>query len=367
MKKLFLALCAFSAMSLVACHKDDPQPTPQGGNDNPQQEEIPVGEGIYNPAVHISSIVYNDGTPADIWIWENRKLQSINNSDNCGGYTPVSMFNYDGWRLSQMTMSGDMPAVVNYTYVGNSLNSINISSGGMQMADIQLRHTGDMITHMDIDVNETMLQLLIDMLGEGGFDYGDDVFTSVLGRDLVRSMARSAKAAYGEKLSVQSTQFAADIIWDGYNVSRILLSAQLELGITGEELSQIMSFDSSMAIYATLLNYVAGDQELPLDVTINDTMDYTYDDHANPLKGFLGNLDVAALSSNNVTSSANHGSMNADITITIPILGDQHIPFGQSLGDGQTLVITYTYNTAGYPAMTEDSDGKQTTYSYSEN
>lgn len=366
MKKLFFALCAVAALGMTACNKEN-QNNGNNGNNN-QQEQIPEGEGIYNPAKHIASVEYGDAT-VETWNWVDRKLQSITTSD-FDGNNSMATFSYNGWRLSQMTMEGgDFPGTVTYSYSGDKMSNFTISSAGMQMASVDIVHTGDKITHLDMNVDNAALQMLVNMLGNMG-DFGG-LFTPAMGNQLTASIARAAQAATkGGKFTVGDTEFDVDFTWTGENVSRVLLTATINVGVTGDELSQLMSLDPSMSTYASLLSYVAGDQELPVVVTVNDTMEYTYDNHVNPKQGFFGavniTLDADMLSANNTASATNHGTVSADITITIPFLGAQHIPYSQAIGDGEIIDYTYIYNAAGYPATVEGSDGSVTIYTYQE-
>lgn len=358
MKKLFFALCAVAALGLTACHKDDNQPSGGGGN---HQDEIPSGEGIYNPAMHITSVIYDDERLPEFWLWQDRKLQSINEDENCGAYSTTASFSYDGWRLVQAEMFGDMPATIGYTYADGKLSRLDIATEGMPIANADVMHTGDKITHIDINVNEQMIQMILQMLSQ---DYNPFKMQSA---DLGAGIVRATKAAtHDGKLSVSSTSFAADLVWDGDNVSRMVLNAEVVLGVTIEELRQMLPLDSIAGNLASLLSYISAGQELPLTVTIHDTTEMTYDSHNNPLQGFLGRIDASMLSANNVTSLTNSGVMNADLTISIPILGDQHIPYSMPLGDGITQTFNYTYNNAGFPAMMEDGNGIMTIYSYQE-
>lgn len=359
MKKLLFSLMAVSALFMTACHKDPVQPSDGGGN---QEEQIPTGDGVYNPGRHISTLVYDDNRAPEIWLWEDSKLVSINEDDYCGGYTPVSTFTYNGWRLAQTVTTGDMPATVRYTYSGDKLSSLNILSGGMQMAMADVQHTGDKITHIDIDIDDTFLQMIIGMINNGGFNFGD-----LFGKQLGASMGRMVDAAtQGGKFSVSSTAFAADLEWNGDNVSRMVVTGQVVMGVTVEELQQVLPLDSVMGAMASLLAYISDGQELPLTVIINDTTDLLYDSHTNPMQGFLGKIDPSILSANNVTQLYNRGMMDADLTISIPYLGDRHIPYSMPLGDGIVQHFVYTYNAAGYPLTVEDDSGVMTIYSYTE-
>ena len=364
MKKLLFSLMAVSALLLTACHKDPVDPS-NGGN---QQEQIPTGDGVYNPGRHISSLVYDDDRAAEIWLWDNGKLMSLNEDDYCGGYTPVSTFTYNGWRLAQTVTTGDLPATVKYTYNGDKLSGLNILSGGMQMATADVLHTGDKITHLDININDAFLQMMIGMINNGGFNIGDIFNMSAgFGKQLGTSMGRVLDAAtQGGKFSVSSTAFTADLEWNGNNVSRMVVTGEVVMGVTVDELQQVLPLDSLMGGMASLLAYISAGQELPLTVTVNDTTDLSYDSHVNPLQGFFGKIDPSILSANNVTQLYNRGTMTADLTISIPYLGDQHIPFSMPIGDGVMQHFNYTYNGAGYPFTVEDDSGVMTIYSYTE-
>lgn len=357
-------------MSLAACHKDKPEPV--NPSDTPQQEEIPVGEGIYNPAAHITSLSTDDGSPDEIWVWENRKLKSINSSDGNGGSTPTSSFTYNGWRLSQANtiIQDQLPAIVSYSYANDKLSSMAISSQGMPMATADVLHVGERITHLDLNVSDVLIQMIVQMVGQGGlggFDFG-------LGPQMNNSIARIGNAlqtfggqhSRNGKFSISSTDIEADLTWEGDNVSRMIMTAEVVMGVTVEELQQILPLDSIMGAMASLLAYVSAGQELPLTLTVVDTTDMSYDSHNNPVQGFFGRLDPSILSANNVTALNNHGMMNLDLTITIPFLGDQHIPYSMPLGEGVVQTYSYTYNAAGFPATMEDNEGFITTYNYQE-
>lgn len=334
-------MCAVAALALTACHKEPAQPN--GGQDI----QIPTGEGIYNPGMHITGVV-NDYQTAETWIWQDGKLQSINQDDNCGGYTPINEFEYNGWRMSQMTMYGDLPGTVSYAYTGDKLSGFSITSGGMPVATAEVLHTGDQITHLDLEINDEMLQMALSMLGEGGFPLP----------------FKGGKE--GGKLSLTSTEFYADLIWDGDNVSRMELAGQVVMGVTVEEIQQYLPLDSIMGSMVSLLGYLTAGQELPLTITINDTTILEYDNHANPLQGLLGRFDPSILSANNVTMLENRVSAVATLTISLPFIGSHDFSYPLPISRNTALFFTYTYNAAGYPATVEDSDGGTKIYTYQE-
>jgi len=376
MKKIFFVFCTIAALALVACNREDPAPDNNGGGNN--GPNIPEGEGIYNPVgAHISTIEFSNGEGADQnWIWSDYKLQRIDEMDDAGNFLPAYTYSYNGWRLSQMLMMSDqMPGTVDYTYTNDKLTGISISTSGMTIGDATfVRDNADKVTHIDIVANQQMIEMLINILSENFFGEEDgddegskDMLTTVFGNDLTRAMAVTAKALYGDrKLSVSSTDFAVDFTWNGENVSQVIISAAISGGITINELNEIVDLESVVdPNILGLLSALSGDQELPLDITVGDTIDYTYDQMNNPFKGFLGQPDVSCFSANNVASSHTYGTMKAALTVTVPFLGDQQIPFSQPIDDELTS-FTYNYNAGNFPTMRESSNDVTVTYTYSE-
>lgn len=373
MKRIFLSLCLVAAVGLTACHDDPDDPENPGGN-NPQEEVIPTGEGIYNPGKHISVMTHNGGMTSDEWLWQDRRLRSINTTDADGNLTDVQTYIYDGWRLSNASLSGGaIPGTASYTYTDNKLSSLNITTSGIHAATAEVVHTGEKITHLDINVDNDFIQLMMSMTGGMGYK---NIATSTFGQELCAGMASIAPVAalsgkHGDsKYSVNSTDFDVDLVWDGNNVKRVLLVGQIELGVTVDELSQMSQFlpvDSLFSEYATFLQALAGDRELPVSITLRDSMEYSYDNQTNPLKGFFGQVDAAVLSANNVLSL--YSNITASGVLTIPIYGTYSIsvPFSLPIGGVSTQTYTYTYDAAGYPSSVEDSEGNLTTYNYQEN
>ena len=377
MKKIFFVLCTFAALALTACHRENNNPDNHGGNNNNNGPDIPQGEGIYNPTgAHIATIDFSDnGDNVDQkWVWSDYKLQRIEEKNAAGDYDPAYTYTYDNWRLSQMIMlSDEMPGTVNYTYTSNKLTGISITSSGMNIADAEIvRNSSDKIVHMDIIVNNEIIQMLVGLLSDGFGDMdkkGKDMLTPVFGHDLTRAMAVAAEKLYhGQKLSVNSTDFEVDFTWSGNNVASAVVTATINGGITFEELNQFVNLETIVGTdYYAVLAAIAGTDELPIELTVADTMEYTYDQKKNPFQGFYGQLDISTFSANNVASSFAHGWMDASITFSVPLLGDQVIPFGMPLeGDSEPTTFTYTYNNAGFPVSRESSHYVTATYKYSD-
>lgn len=353
MKKILFAVCAMALLGLTACKDDPVNPTP-----TPTPTPTHSGEGVYSPAVKITSVEYGGGT-VETWQWDDGKLTAITREDSVGNDGGANYFTYDNdWRITTMNMTGETPAMATYTYTGSKLNTIGVTSGGMQLAMIQVQHNNaDKINHMDIEVNETVIQMLIQMI------------SSNLGGDNIgRTLAKvDACAKNGRKLSYTSSDFDADFEWNGNNVSRVTLDANIVLGVTVAELSSLMSMfgdtTSSMATMLETLSGLMGDNELPLTLNIKDTMEFNYDQHVNPMQGMFGIIDIAALSSNNVTLSSSYGTVNATLTYSIPFVGTQDMPFSFPL-ESSLVTTDYTYLSNGYPQTSSSSDGEIKTYTY---
>lgn len=346
MKKLFVVLCAVAALGLAACHKDNPQPSEVGdGRGGQQQDEIPAGDGVFNPDMRITSVVYDDDRLPEIWLWQDGKLQSINNDDNCGGYTPVSTFVYNGWRVASMTSSQDgLSYEAYYSYVGDKLSEVTAFAGNIEAVDIVFGHnTEGKIDHMSLNVNNTLLNWVLQMFGGGAFK-------------------STASRLPQSKMSVDTTAFDIDLDWQGDNVSRMYFTGSLMLNVTLAEIAQIVDLDSLFGDNASLLAMIDQTAEMPLQVTINDTVSYTYDNQHNPFCGFLGAMDPANLSTNNATAVTTTGSVTFTFTVST-FIGTVYPAFPMSL-PSETMVYSYTYNNNGYPLTVTDSEGSETEYAY---
>ena len=123
MKKVLLALCAV-LMLTTACKKDDNQSPSGNGQGTEQPTTIPTGEGVFNPAQRIVSIMV-DGVESEEWIWEDDMLNTI-----VTGAGETSTFEYNNYRVVTMYSSMEgMPFSVDYTYNGDKLATVAATSG----------------------------------------------------------------------------------------------------------------------------------------------------------------------------------------------------------------------------------------------
>lgn len=366
MKKILLALCAVSMLTMIACKKDTDNNNPNGGGNSTEQEEY-IGEGYYMPTIKISHISEN-GTAKERWDWNDGLLESIDTADANGDYTPQSFFAYSNKRLTQTTTElMGIEAVVDYNYNSTLMKSFSATSNGVQMLSANLvRNTNNKISSIDLDLNDEMVQMIMQMLIDqfmSGNNGDDDTPDELSGLTTSNGLVRILSSGKGNKFSYEGASFAINIDWTGDNATRLLLSGTINLTVTVEEMRNIMSLDTSLATYSDMLGMLGNNTELPVAISVNDTINYTYDNHPNPYLGFFGALSVSAISANNMENTSSHGSMSADVTIPVPFFGDQHIPFSRALPE-RIKSNSYTYYENGYPKTITDQDGniKQITY-----
>lgn len=343
MKKILLAACAVGLMCLTGCKKDNSEPTPGDSTPDTRPEEV-RGDGVYNPERKINTIVYYGDEAPQVWIWDGQDLLSTNVSDNCGGYRELSVFTYNNHRLLMMeTTLQNMPVEVGYVYNGDKLTDVSVYSGGLEVVDVMVEHNpSDKISHLSLDVDETMLGLLNQFFGNGfgGF----------------------FKRAPMSKFTAENLEVDVDLLWQGDNVSQMVANASFEGDITLGEIRQLVNLDSMMGGYGALLAFLSDSTVLPLTLSLHDTSHYTYDSHPNPFYGYLGELEATHLSACNVTEVVTSGT--AVVTITLQtMLGNMDLPFSYPL-PSRNMSYSYTYEESGFPSTVTDSEGSETHYLY---
>lgn len=333
MKKILLAVCAIAVVSLTGCKKDpadtpDPQPT--------------ASEGVYNPGARIATISNDEETQH--WVWASSKLDRIESTDLAGNPAGVQQFSYSGDRIASMTQTVEGIATeTRVTYSGNLISAISIYTDGTQSVNATVSHNAsNKINRVDLDVDASYINNLLGMLTQGGFGF------------------KGAKD--GRKLSITSANIYATFEWQGDNVSRMIVNADINGGISMDDIAQFVDLNEMLGDMASLVSLIQGEQ--PMTISLRDTMDLTYDAQHNPLQGFIGLLDPQVLSANNYTLMDNYGNADINITINIPLVGGY--PIQQSIPINRVMDFMYTYNAAGYPLTVSDDEGNQTTYTYQE-
>ena len=351
MKKVLFALCAVSLLAFSACKKDNVEPenttsTQTNNNQNGDNDQIPSGEGYYNPGARIMEIKV-DGETAQLWDWTNGLLMSIREADSNGNMTNANTFTYDNKRLSTATMSMmDMPITASYTYQGNLLSTMGAAMGPMIVGNIVYDHNADnKIDHMKVNINEQVLGMLGQLLGSG----------------LLGNIGNLFGKGPQQKMNLTGSNIDVYMQWQGNNVSRQRVSAEIEGSITVGEIRQFVNVDSLPSsvpsIVRILINAMNDSVSVPATIVLYDTIDMTYDENPNPFCGFLGRLEPSAYSANNVMTSRNAAS--AKVTFNV---GSYELPFPLDLPIGGTF--TYTYDAAGYPETVTNGDGSVMKYIY---
>jgi len=351
MKKVLLALCAVMMLSMTACNKDTDDPTtPSGGSGTGGTEEpetIPTGEGIFNPAQKIATITV-DGELSEEWNWVDSVLSTILSPGDGGSMVETSRFEYNNYRVVLMTSTLEgAPFDATYTYSGDKLASVMVSSGTLQVLSIDFTHNAsDKISHLTINVNSTFLAMLSAFLGDGI----PDIFGQL------------QKTTNTSKMSLTDVAVSADLTWQGDNVSQVLFNAQIDGSVSLSEINQMVNLDSVAGPYAAMLSLLADTTAIPLTIVLSDTVSYTYDSYNNPYCGFLGTLDPASLSANNAVTMVNNGTATPTVTLdfdymTIPLSFPYPI-------ESSSQNYTYTYTAAGFPETVTDNEGTVTRYTY---
>ena len=340
MKRVVLALCAVAMLSMVACKKDtnENQNNPGGGT-----EQVPQGEGIFSPSQKIETITI-DGQLSEEWTWTNDKLVSIAKAEG-GAMLDNTTFEYNGWRVSSMsTIMESMPVDVDYTYNNDKLSTVAAYSSYLQVVGILFDHNAEgKINHLSLNINSMLLDALVQMLGNGIPIFG-------------------MKGPASSKMSIDSTNFNAYLTWQGDNVSQMVLSGTVMAQLTLDEISQYMNIDSLIGGNSWMLAMLT-DSTLSVTINLADTNRYTYDSQHNPFCGYLGALDITTMSANNVATMHASGVVNISVTAQT-LMGPVTLPLPSYPIEERNDTYTYTYNSAGYPLTSTNSEGSVTQYTY---
>lgn len=357
MKKLFIAVCALALMAgAVSCKKDKIEEEP---NNPPALVTENLSEGIYQPAEKIASINIGDSINEE-WTWGAKNLDRvITNGDEANPLT----FSYDGDFVTEVSGNGEKWC---YSYSNNKLSKGVLKIDNNQVVEIVFSHNDDgKINSANLKIDTTFLmELLMGMIGGGEFP-----FANVLSRSTIESLAQmvkiSAAVSNNPKFSMGSLDLSLNIVWNGDNVKDVVLNAGMVINIDTNDLNSIVNlgiipeeFSTYISMARFAMAFTGG--AVPLELALNDTMSYTYDNNRNPFYCYLGNgLDPKAFSYNNVTTENNHGAM----TVSVTFLPQQTLELFNS-PINESMTYNYVYNDNGYP--TKCISDITTTYTYKE-
>ena len=355
MKKILVVVCTITLLGLAACNKDK-------DNDNGQNTEQPTnqGDGIYNPGAKIDQIHYSDSaTPDEVWQWEGDRVMSISMTAAGGSEQAGISFDYNNeGRIADIfttVMGAPIEAALNYN-AQKLINGASIYAGGTTMATAQVSHNAQQkVNRISLDVNDEVLAQLVQLI-------------SMLLSDS-NSIMPFLTTTPSSKFSIDNDAFEANFIWGGNNVTRMIVNAQLNMTTTLNEIPTGLLQTLVPADYASMIELAVtlmGDTPIPVQVTVTDTVDYTYDNQQNPLRGFLGRMSIAALSANNLATVTGHGKANISGSLNLGLMGSLPINYDYPLNDLGNASYSYTYTPDGYPLVVTDADGNTTEYVYKE-
>lgn len=354
MKKLFGLTLIVAAMALMcSCNKEN-------GN---------LGEGLFQPAHKVTKIAQG-GTTTQTWNWGTSKLASINDAENGIEYT----FAYGGDLLSNVTMryaDGQPTENIYYTYQGSLLSGIEIVEGSHTLMTMTVMHNADdHISSMNIDLSDYYLvQLARQMMGFGKKHKSamDQVLSEATAHAIGEMTVMAVRGKQGqEKYTIANKHFDLTYVWEKDNIVKETLQGNVAASATIADVADAFDFGS----LSSIINQMVGDEEWPLDATVNSVTTYTYDEKSNPFQ-YCWNDGVSAknLSKNNVLSSTTTGAADGTITITvpetIPFLGGMSYPYTQTNDLGESHQYSYSYNKKKLPT-TMTVDGKTYDVSYSD-
>lgn len=351
MKKLFIAVCALALMAgAVSCKKDKIEEEP---NNPPALVTENLSEGIYQPAEKIASINIGDSINEE-WTWGAKNLDRVTTNG-----ANLLTFSYDGDFVSKVTGNGEEWC---YSYSNNKLSKGVLKIDNNQVVEIVFSHNDDgKINSANLKIDTTFLmELLMGMIGGGEFP-----FANVLSRSTIESLAQmvkiSAAVSNNPKFSMGSLDLGLNIVWNDDNVKDVVLNAGMVINIDTNDLNSIVNLgiipEEYITVASTAIAISGG--VLPLQLALNDTVSYTYDNNRNPFYCYLGNgIDPRAFSYNNVTTENNHGAMTVSVTLFTQTMELFNSPINES------MTYNYEYNANGYPKKCISDI--TTTYTYKE-
>lgn len=344
-RNLMMAMFALSMLTVVSCGDKEDE-----NNNGGQQGGTTVNEGIYNPACKIVEVKENN-SPVEHWTWTDGKLMKITPYyDGELSEADATSFGYNSSNMIVRT-TGPENSQVDFTYnSSNQLAAVSAKQNGNEMIGMRaVRNSSGKIGKMEIDLSDEFVEMIIGSMmgGEDGPDY-----------------RAGAKAAKGLTDNVSAE---ANLTWNGDNISRSITNVTFGGNMSVSELSEMPFFEALLSAYPTVQAALAmlGNMQVPVEVAVCDTIDYTYETGKhNPRYGlFEGEMDFTSFSAAPVKTSVENGSVSFNVSLPVPGLP---LPYVMKTADNETASYTYTFNTAGFPLTCTDSEGGTTEYIYAE-
>lgn len=349
MKKIITMLCCATLMLMAGCKKEE-QPNNQGST--PQSQQHDEREGAYDPVCKISGITYSDGSEAEVWSWQDGRLQHVNQNVmfsylSDGRVDQVDIANLS---LGELLPGTQLSGTLHVDYSGDYISNLTVSNNGMQVLAAQVQHDDN--SHK---VSGAMLDMSEDLLL--------DLFNMLLAQFLNDSTGSGNVAT-----SVDNVTGSVAFQWEGNNVSQARLNVGFRVESTVGTLVNLIGEENleMFGSYAQYLTLLPDNQPLYFDVTVGDTVDYTYDNKVNPFKNYLGRVHISCLSANNMNLEVHSGNAHVAISTTILYQTVQVYQTSYPLPIGSNSYEYMEYNAAGCPLRIRDDGGVVTEIQYME-
>ena len=358
--KRTICIVGLAAMFLAAaCGKDED--TSSGGNATPAGGNQPValtGEGIYSPAHRIEHNTDYRAGQSRVWMWGDSQLDAIADDGDCGALPEEKVrFHYSGQRVSSIDFTdGYLAGTVGFDYGGDYIDAFSLQRDALTLVTGMVEHNADhKVNRLSLSVDSSYVGELLDALGDLAGDF-----------PLPSSVRRGS---HPSKLAFSGASAIVDFAWQGANVSSAVLTFDFAFSVTLSELVQMVEaaqlfdltslFGSQQALDMAMLMF--GSTEIPVSVSLADTIEYSYDSHVNPLRGLLSEMSVAMLSANNVVAEHTHGT--ASISISLPMLPTGPVSRQWPVPTtSRSYSIEYTSD--GLPAVITDDEEFTKEYEY---
>lgn len=349
MKKIITMLCCATLMLMAGCKKEE-QPNNQGST--PQSQQHDEREGAYDPVCKISGITYSDGSEAEVWSWQDGRLQHVNQNVMFSYLSDgrVDQVDISNLSLGELLPGTQLSGTLHVDYSGDYISNLTVSNNGMQVLAAQVQHDDN--SHK---VSGAMLDMSEDLLL--------DLFNMLLAQFLNDSTGSGNVAT-----SVDNVTGSVAFQWEGNNVSQARLNVGFRVESTVGTLVNLIGEENleMFGSYAQYLTLLPDNQPLYFDVTVGDTVDYTYDNKVNPFKNYLGRVHISCLSANNMNLEVHSGNAHVAISTTILYQTVQVYQTSYPLPIGSNSYEYMEYNAAGCPLRIRDDGGVVTEIQYME-
>lgn len=330
MKKVFVSLLATSIVACTISCKKEPVPDP-----------VPVyEEGIYHPCQKLATVTEN-GVLTEEWNWSKDNLNSITMKES--GTSTV--YSYSGDFITKVAPARDFGEEIRYTYTGNQISGCEIYYEGAQAVTMTMQHNAEgKVSGADIVIDDNfLLSLAGNLLGKGS------AFERLVGRSAAESMILMARLSNrpGEpKFEIGDKTFTMNLQWTDENMTKQVISGVVTISVSTEDIDFIRQFISIPDEYLSLVQMammLMGGQ-LPLKLTLADTISSTYDNKYNPMFCNWGEIfSPQNLSMNNVLTMSNSGLFK----VSVALMGQETDLFSQPQNSEQSF--SYEYNSKNYP------------------